>query len=73
MKEFLSENNIKFDFIDITDSLRGLRIFLRYWGNKPEFEAFRESGDAAIPFIMVNDGEKFFFEKPINNIDELRD
>jgi len=72
MKEFLSENGIEFDFIDITDSMKNLCVFLRYWGNRPEFKEFREKGDAAIPFIMVNEGEKFYFEKPINHLDELR-
>jgi glutaredoxin-related protein len=73
MKEFLSENGIEFDFIDITESMRNLSIFLKYWGNKSEFAELRKRGDAAIPFISINDGEKFFFEKPVNHLDELRD
>lgn len=63
MKEFLSQNNIEFLYIDITDSMLNLKKFLKYRDNKLEFEEIRKSGRVGIPCVMINKGEKFIFQQ----------
>lgn len=72
MKEFLSENNIKFAFVDITESMFNLKMYLKYRDNRPEFEEVKKSGKVGIPFILINNGEKLIFdEQP--DLNGLRD
>ncbi|MDK2917667.1 MAG: hypothetical protein PWQ37_400 [Candidatus Petromonas sp.] len=63
MKEFLSQNNIEFLYIDITDSMLNLKKFLKYRDNRLEFEEIRKSGRVGIPCVMINKGEKFIFQQ----------
>lgn len=69
MKEFLSQNNIDFLYIDITDSMLNLKRFLKYRDNRLEFEDIRKSGRVGLPCIMINKGEKFIFQQ--TELDEL--
>lgn len=64
MKEFLSNNGISFEYIDITDSMRNLKIYLSLRDTRPEFEEIKRAGRVGVPFIMINNGEKLIFEKP---------
>ncbi|TDT62740.1 hypothetical protein [Fonticella tunisiensis] len=70
MKEFLSQNNIKFAFLDISESLFNLKMYLKYRDFRPEFDEIKKAGRIGIPLIVVNDGEKLFFDRP--DLDELR-
>ncbi|WP_207707704.1 hypothetical protein [Alkaliphilus serpentinus] len=70
MKEFLSKNDIKHTYIEITDSMANLKAFLKYRDNRKEFDSIKKYGSVGIPAIVVNEGEKIFFEIP--NIDELK-
>lgn len=70
MKEFLSKNGIEFEYIDITDSMRNLKIYLRLRDTRPEFDEIKKIGRVGIPFVMINNGEKFIFEQP--ELSELR-
>jgi glutaredoxin-related protein len=72
VKEFLSENNVKFAFIDITESMFNLKMYLKYRDNRPEFEEFKKNGKIGIPFISINKGEKLIFDKQ-PDLNELRD
>jgi glutaredoxin-related protein len=63
VKEFLSQNNIEFLYIDITDSMLNLKKFLKYRDNRLEFEEIRKSGRVGIPCVMINKGEKFIFQQ----------
>lgn len=72
MKEFLSQNNINFNYIEITDSMLNLKTFLKYRDNHSQFEEIREKGRVGIPCIMINNGEKFLFEDSDNIIEELK-
>lgn len=63
MKEFLSQNNIEFLYIDITDSMLNLKRFLKYRDNRSEFEEIRKSGRVGLPCVMINKGEKFIFQQ----------
>ncbi len=70
MKEFLSNNGIEFEYIDITDSIRNLKIYLKLRDTRTEFDAIKQVGRVGIPFIMVGNGEKLIFEQP--ELDDLR-
>ncbi len=70
MKEFLSNNGINFEYIDITDSIRNLKIYLKLRDIRHEFDEIKNVGRVGIPFIMIGNGEKFIFEQP--ELDELR-
>lgn len=71
MKEFLSKNNIKFAFVDITDSMFNLKLYLKYRDSRPEFDEAKKSGRVGIPFIVINNGEKIIMDIP--DLDELRE
>ena len=71
MKEFLSQNNISFNYIEITDSMQNLKIFLKYRDNYPQFEEIKKKGRIGIPCIMINNGENFLFEDSDNIIKKL--
>lgn len=64
MKELLSNNDINFEYIDITDSMRNLKIYLKLRDTRPEFGEIKKAGRVGIPFIMIDNGEKLIFEKP---------
>jgi len=70
LKEFLSNNGVSFDYIDITESMRNLKIYLKLRDTRPEFDEIKKVGRVGIPFIMINNGEKFIFEQP--ELDELK-
>jgi len=70
MKEFLSKNGVEFEYIDITDSMRNLRIYLKLRDSRPEFDEIKRMGRVGIPFIMINNGEKLIFGQP--EITELK-
>ena len=69
MKEFLSNNGIEFEFIDITDSMRNLKIYLKLRDTRSEFEEIKKIGRVGLPFIMIGNGEKLLFEQ--SEFDEL--
>lgn len=70
-KEFLSEHNIQYIYLDITESMLNLKMFLKYRDNYKEFEKIKEMGKVGIPCIVINDGEKILFDyKEIVNYNE---
>jgi glutaredoxin-related protein len=70
LKEFLSNNDINFEYIEITDSMRNLKLYLKLRDTRPEFDEIKRIGRVGIPFIMIDNGVRFIFEKPV--LDELR-
>ncbi|MBC8589606.1 hypothetical protein [Wansuia hejianensis] len=72
MKEFLSENNIEFNYVDITESMFNLKRFLKYRDNNEVFDNIRRKNMVGIPVVMINNGQKFFFKVEEEDLDELR-
>jgi len=70
LKEFLSNNGIIYEYIDITDSMKNLKVYLRLRDTRPEFEEIKRIGRVGIPFIMLDNGEKLIFDQP--ELDELK-
>lgn len=71
MKEFLSKNGIQFEYIDITDSMRNLKIYLKLRDTRPEFDEIKKLGRVGVPLIMIGNGEKLIFDEPV--LDELKE
>lgn len=71
MKEFLSENNIEFRYVDITESMFNLKRFLKYRDNNEAFDEIKRKNRVGIPVIMVNNGQKFFFSMDEEHLHEL--
>ena len=55
MKEFLSLNNIEFEYIDITESMKNLKSFLKIRDKHDEFEFVRNGSGVGIPALVVDD------------------
>lgn len=62
MKEYLSKNNVKFVYLDITENMFNLKKFLKYRDNRKEFDEIKKAGRVGLPCIVVNDGEKIIFD-----------
>ena len=61
-KEYLSKNNIKYLYLDITENMLNLKRFIKYRDNYPEFQEIKDSGRVGLPCIVINDGEKILFD-----------
>lgn len=67
VKECLSQNNIKFAYVNITESMFALKQFLKYRDNRPEFNRIKKSGSVGIPCIVV-DNQKIYFEDQLEDL-----
>lgn len=61
-KEYLSKNNIKYAYVDVTESMFNLKSFLKYRDNYREFDKIKEKGYIGLPCIVINKGEKIIFD-----------
>jgi Glutaredoxin-related protein len=71
MKEFLSNNNVKFVYLDITENMFNLKTYLKYRDTRPEFDEIKKNGRVGVPLIVINNGERLIFDKP--DINELKE
>lgn len=62
MKEFLSENGIKFRYRDITGSMMNLKLFLKLRDTKAEFKKVKESNQVGIPCIVIGKEQKIVLD-----------
>lgn len=61
-KEYLSNHNVKFVYLDITENMLNLKMFLKYRDNYEVFKEIKEAGRVGLPCIVVNDGEQIIFD-----------
>lgn len=61
-KEYLSENNVKYAYLDITENMINLKRFLKYRDNFDEFDEIKQASRVGLPCIVVNDGEQIIFD-----------
>lgn len=59
LRELLLKNKIVFEYIDITESIKNLKMFLAIRDNTSYFEKIKENGSVGIPTIVVGEGEEF--------------
>lgn len=71
MKEFLSNKNIDFLYLDITENMLNIKKFLKYRDSAPEFEEIKKAGRVGLPCIVINDGEEIVFDQTLINFEEL--
>lgn len=64
VKELLLQNDIKFAYLDISESLLHLKNFLKVRDTSDAFIPVRESGRVGLPCIVVNGGEEVYLELP---------
>lgn len=60
--EYLSEKNIEYSYLDISEGMPNLKKFLKYRDNYDEFKEIKQAGNIGIPCIVVNDGERIIFD-----------
>ena len=62
LKEDLSNKNIKFEYIDILESMSNLKQFLYFRDNFDIFEEYKISGKLGIPLSVIEEnGERKLF------------
>ena len=68
MKEFLSENNVKFAYVDVCSSVMSLKTFLKIRDTSEAYEKVRERHSVGIPCLVI-DNEVFL----INGVDMVKE
>ncbi|SFE66574.1 glutaredoxin domain-containing protein [Peptostreptococcus sp. D1] len=64
--EFLENNNIDFEFVNITDSISSLKEFLYLRDNEAAFDNIKKENFVGIP-CLVDNGKIYFQEEILNN------
>ena len=64
VKDYLTENGITFDYVDMTGSMPNLKEFLKYRDTSPVFDEVKQRGAVGVPCIVINEGEKILLGKP---------
>ena len=72
LRELLLKNNIEFNYIDITESMQNLKIFLTIRDKSPYFNTIKAKGNVGIPTIVVGEGEEFIDGSLNINLDNLK-
>lgn len=67
MKGFLSENEVKFAYVDICAGVGSLKLFLKWRDTLDIFEDIRREHRAGIPALLVDD--KVYL---IDGVDQLK-
>jgi len=77
-KAAFDENNVAYDFINITTSMRNLKEFLKLRDNDPVFDDARCSGYVGIPALLSDDGtltldwEAYLHEAGLSKSDSIK-
>jgi glutaredoxin-related protein len=71
VRDYLDHNGIRYVDLDITENLSNLKMFLKYRDNFHVFDEIKEKGSIGIPCVMINEGEKFFFQNDPLDLEEL--
>ncbi len=61
-REFLSQNNIEFEYYDITESMNNLKMFLKYRDYAPEFDRIKADGKVGLPCIITGEERSISFD-----------
>lgn len=71
--EMAEKSGLKISILDITESMRNLKIFLKYRDNCDYFDDIKKNGSVGVPTFMVGDGEEFFdFSEDLNLREKLK-
>ena len=56
-KEYFEKVNYKYEFVNITESMKNLKEFLALRENRKEFEEIKKLGYVGIPAILTDDNK----------------
>ena len=56
-KEYFEKVNYKYEFVNITESMKNLKEFLALRENRKEFEEVKKLGYIGIPAILTDDNK----------------
>ena len=56
-KEYFEKVNYKYEFVNITESMKNLKEFLALRDNRKEFEEVKKLGYVGIPAILTDDNK----------------
>lgn len=71
--EMVEKSGLKVSILDITESMRNLKIFLKYRDKCEYFDEIKKNGSVGVPTFMVGDGEEFFgFDENLNLEEKLK-
>lgn len=56
-KEYFEKVNYKYEFVNITESIKNLKEFLALRDNRKEFEEVKKLGYIGIPAILTDDNK----------------
>ena len=58
-KNDLTAAGVEFEYLDFSDDLRNLKVFLGIRDKDPQFDEIKERGSIGIPCIVEEDGSVF--------------
>ena len=58
-KKDLTAAGVEFEYLDFSEDLRNLKVFLGIRDKDPQFAAIKEKGSIGIPCIVEEDGSVF--------------
>ena len=61
-REYLSEKNIEYSYLDISEGMSNLKEFLTYRDNYDEFKEIKDKGKIGLPCFVINKGERIVFD-----------
>jgi glutaredoxin-related protein len=61
-KEFMVQRGIKHAYLDLSENLLALKMFIKLRESRPEFDDIRKLDLIGIPCVVINDGEKILFD-----------
>ncbi len=67
----LNKSGLPYANVDITSGMFQLKQFLKLRDNRQEFAEVRAEGRVGVPCLVVDRGEKIYFDLP-ENLDELK-
>jgi glutaredoxin-related protein len=56
------QKGVEFDYINIDESIKNLKMFLNVRDKFDVFDKIREENRVGLPCIVVNEGEKIVFD-----------
>lgn len=56
------QKGVDFEYIDIDESIKNLKMFINVREKFDAFDKIRENNKVGLPCIVVNEGEKIIFD-----------
>ena len=72
LRELLLKNDIEFEYVNITESIKNLKIFLAIRDKSSYFDDIKARGSVGIPTIVVGEGEEFIDGSLDIDLDSLK-